>query len=104
METDPEPAHVGRYTGWAAPCDRPHGNGRALVRRAGEAPIPTQQPPITVSGHRLHPTARDIFLPNAAVRTPRGGLADEAELLAVVGIPPPLGGLVNRCGPAERMA
>jgi len=36
-----------RYTGWPAPRDGPHGNGRALVRRAGESPIPTQHHPIT---------------------------------------------------------
>jgi len=93
-----------RYTGWPAPRDRPHGNGRALDRRADETPIPTQQPPITAPDHNLHPPVRDVVLPNAAVRTPRSGLTDGVELSAVVGISPPLGAPINRCGPAERMA
>jgi len=90
--------------GRRATRDGPHGNGRALVRRAGEAPIQTQHLPITAPDHSIHPPFRDVVLPIAAMRTPRGGLTDGVELSAVVVVPPPLSAPIDRCGPAGRMA
>jgi len=87
---------AGGYTGRPAPRGGPHGNGRARARWAGEAPIPTQQPPITAPDHSLRPPFRDMVLPIAAVRKPRGGLTDGVELPAVVGVPPPLSAPIER--------
>jgi len=95
--------HASRCAGGPAPRGGPHGDQRALVRRAGDGPIPTQYPPVTAPDHSLHAALRDVVLPNAAVRTPRGGLADGVWQHAGLGVPPPLGAPINGCGPAGRM-
>jgi len=72
---------AGGYTGRPGPRDEPHGNGRALVMRTGEAPIPTQHPPITAPYHSLHSPISDVVLAQCrganAARGPhrRGGAA-----------------------------
>jgi len=54
--------------------------------------------------YSLHPPFSDVVLPNAAVRTPRGGIADGVELPAVVGVTAPFSTPIDRCSPAGRLA
>jgi len=74
------------------------------LQRGRRGSHPNPAPPTTAPGHSLHAPFGYMVLPNAAVRTPRVGIAEGMRLPAVVGVPPPIGAPINRCGPAGRLA
>jgi len=97
--------HASRCAGDPARRGGPHGDRRALVRLSGwQVRVPSQPSTPRARPRTLHQPLRDVVLPHAAVRAPRGGPAEGPELPAVLGVPPPLGTPINRCGPAGRMA
>jgi len=95
---------TGAYTGHTAPRGGPHGYGRAPARRTGKGPFPTRQPPTTAPDRGPHASVGDVVLPDATVRAPQGGLADRVGMPTVVGVPPPLGAPIDRCGPNGSVA